>query len=147
MNTQAQYPVMTIAHYVITRGFHQGRPLSNLQLQKILYFLQKDYLKTYGRPLYQEPIEAWLFGPVVRKVYFAYCAHGSNSILREYETEDLEEMDKIFIDPLIDKYRSETPWELVAETHKEGSAWSQIWNNGKGRKKEIPLDLIRTENI
>ena len=147
MNIKAPYSVMTIARYVITHSFKQRRPLSNLQLQKILYFLQKHYLQRYGRPLFQEPIEAWLFGPVVREVYFAYCAHGSSPILRVYDTSVLRQEDKGFIDPLIDKYRSETPWELVAEAHKEGSAWFQTWRNGAGRNEEIPLELIRNENI
>ena len=40
-----------------------------LKLQKLLYFCQGHHLAQFGRPLFEEPLEAWDKGPVVRDVY------------------------------------------------------------------------------
>lgn len=36
---------LTLAQYVVTKCVHDGCPISNLQLQKILYFIQAAALK------------------------------------------------------------------------------------------------------
>ena len=46
--------------------------LTNMKLNKLLYFAQGYYLKKYGRPLFDNAIEAWEHGPVVPEVYSAY---------------------------------------------------------------------------
>jgi uncharacterized phage-associated protein len=42
-------------------------PISNLQLQKILYYIQKTFLEN-GMVAFDDEIEAWKFGPVVPAV-------------------------------------------------------------------------------
>lgn len=64
--------VLTLAKYIVTKCVRDCCPISNLQLQKILYFIQVDALKTTGEPAFLNNIEAWQFGPVVPEVYYYF---------------------------------------------------------------------------
>ena len=74
------YRVIDVAQYIIRRCHLQGRSISNLKLQKILYFVQAQYLVTTGNKCFSEDIEAWDFGPVVPVAYHYYKAYGSANI-------------------------------------------------------------------
>jgi len=54
--------------------------ISNLKLQKLLYYAQGIHLALYGKPLFNDPIEAWQYGPVVDSVYQTYKTNGSDAI-------------------------------------------------------------------
>ena len=136
------YSAVELSKYIITKCAMDNKPISNLQLQKILYFIQKEYLQKKGVPAFEDPIEAWQFGPVVPNVYYRFCGYGGMPILSEY-TSDICEEDKKFIDPLVDEKRCLDPWDLVKETHKAGSAWSYTYANGIGNHRTRSLELIK----
>lgn len=46
-----------------------GGPMSHLKLQKILYYAQSIHLAYFDAPLIDDDFQAWLHGPVSRKVY------------------------------------------------------------------------------
>ena len=58
----------------------QGDSLSNLKLQKLLYYAQGFHLAIKNEPLFDEDIEAWTYGPVVPSVYNQYSQHGGDPI-------------------------------------------------------------------
>ncbi len=74
------YDIYDIAEYVIKRCNEQGKSISNLKLQKILYFIQAAFLVRVGKPAFDNEIEAWDLGPVVPAVYVKYRLYGSASI-------------------------------------------------------------------
>ena len=135
------YQALDIAKYVITKCTTDHCPISNLQLQKILYNLQKDYLKKNG-VLFIDTIEAWQWGPVIPNVYRVYCVYGSMKIEEVYNI-NLPESVKRIIDPIIVQKRNINPWLLVDETHKKNGAWDRIYRNGAGNKMAIPCELIK----
>lgn len=59
-----------------------GDLLTNLKLQKLLYYAQGWHLGLYGEPLFGDPLEAWVHGPVVASVYreFRHCGYGPISL-------------------------------------------------------------------
>jgi Uncharacterized phage-associated protein len=57
-----------------------GDIISNLKLQKLLYYVQGFALAMYDKPLFDEDIEAWMYGPVVPCVYQEYKEFGSGAI-------------------------------------------------------------------
>ena len=65
-----------------------GDSISNLKLQKLLYYAQGFYLVLYDRPLFPEAIKAWEHGPVVPQIYHEYKERGAGAI--PVETVDLE---------------------------------------------------------
>lgn len=134
---------MQISHYIIEKCSNENKPISNLQLQKILFYVQKTALQSStARPLFNDDFVAWKFGPVIEEVYYAYCVFGAMPIRRTYNAE-IDSKVKLLIDPIINKKRELDPWDMVAETHKEGGAWYITYNNGIGNGRIIDKQLIR----
>lgn len=136
------YSALDVAKYVINKCTVENHPISNLQLQKILYFLQLKYLVDNGRVLFTDEIQAWQFGPVVPEVYYQYCGFGSMAITMNYEI-NIDVDDSNQIDAIVEQKRCKNPWDLVEETHSEGKAWAIIYRNGLGNHMIIPVELIR----
>lgn len=135
-----------IAKYVITECVKKNTPVSNLHLQKILYYIQVACLKKLNKPCFNDPIEARMFGPVVRNVYRQYSCFGSMPIDWNYDKKDIPDLDtaiKDIIDTVIEQTSSKDPWDLVKDTHKKGKAWSEIYDGGKGNYEVIPIGLLR----
>lgn len=139
------YEAIDLAKYVVTKCINENCPISNLQLQKILYYIQKEFLQTKNIAAFSDNIEAWQFGPVVPNVYYHFCGFGAMpiSILRQEDSLGIEAEDILMIDAVVEKKRILNPWDMVEDTHKEGGAWARIYKDGLGNRKIIPIDLIR----
>ncbi|MDX2267707.1 MAG: DUF4065 domain-containing protein [Bryobacter sp.] len=70
-----------IANYFLaTLDSEAGDLMSNLKLQKLVYYAQGFHLALYDKPLFDSPIEAWAHGPVVPELYHRFKAYGANAI-------------------------------------------------------------------
>ncbi|HIS83083.1 TPA: DUF4065 domain-containing protein [Candidatus Scatenecus faecavium] len=136
------YYVTEIAKYIITYCSNKKRPISNLKLQKLLYFLWIDYFKKNNCSLFNENICAWQFGPVVPEVYYEFCSYAGSPINKIYDIVIYNQNDSVIINNLIDKYIEFSASKLVEMTHKAFKPWSIIYNNGAGLRNIIPFDLI-----
>ena len=58
------------------RELEAGDTISNLKMQKLLYYAQGHFLATYKKPLFDDKIEAWKYGPVVKEVYDKFKIYG-----------------------------------------------------------------------
>lgn len=81
--------VMLIADYIIKRAQELSHPLTNIELQKYLYYLNAKFLVVTDNPLFLEPIEKWKFGPVIPEVYHEYKFYGAKEIDRVSDHEEL----------------------------------------------------------
>ncbi len=108
-----------------------GWRLSNLQLQKMLYMADMNFVGRYGERMINENFEAWDYGPVLPSLYHKAKAFGakavpnvfwgSTSIRGSREAEMLQEA--------WDNLQTMTPGELVENTH---------WFNGAWAKRYVP---------
>ena len=133
-----------LAKYIVNKCYKEGCPVSNLQLQKILYYIQREFLQNLDKPAFPEEIEARQFGPVVRVVYNRFCGYGSMPIRANYSiqiTASHEEKERI--DRVVEEKRVLKPWNLVESTHEPGKSWSLVFKNGEGNYKIIPKQLIK----
>lgn len=140
------YKALDVARYVINCSNEYRYEISNLKLQKLLYFIQAFYLSSGNcTPCFDDEIEAWKFGPVVKCVYEEYRQFGANNIPRVYEytvfdsekaetkvyeySDDIikkEDRDKILL--LIKSFSSFTASQLVDITHRQ-SPWLNACNS------------------
>lgn len=81
MDEKGRYSVKTIAEYIIDYCDKHLGGVSNLRLQKLLYFVQVEFVKTYNYAAFKEEIEAWSFGPVVPQIYRKYKIFGRENII------------------------------------------------------------------
>ena len=128
------YRATDIAKYVIYFSSIKNRSVSNLKLQKILYFIQAEFLIRKGCRCFSDIIEAWDFGPVIPLVYKEFRIYGGADIPRR-EGVDLsfeEEVDRDIVDEISTICFDYTASELVAITHNQTpwiSAYKKYCNN------------------
>ena len=136
------YKAMDLANYIVDKCIKDNTPITNLQLQRILYFVQKDFLKR-GSRAFSDDIEAWEFGPVVPNVYFYFCGFGATPISISRDSVPNLTSDKNIIDNIVEAKRDLDSWATAKETNKITGAWSKVFNDGKGSQHIIPVDLIK----
>lgn len=76
------YDVLDISRHIINYSDEKDYGVSNLKLQKLLYFVQAYFMleKKDHAPCFHEKIEAWDFGPVVPEAYQEWAQYGSCDI-------------------------------------------------------------------
>ena len=104
-------------------------------------------MHSLNRPAFIESIEAWPFGPVVPDVYYYFCGAGAMRIGVCSAPDDtilsMSENERRIIDSIIESKRTLNPWDMVAETHKQGGAWDCVYRGGYGNREIIPISDIR----
>ncbi len=136
------YSALSVARFVISYCNTKGYPISNLKLQKIMYYVWIDYYNETQQPLYNDSICAWQLGPVVPEVYYEFCSFAGTPIAKEYESE-LTKEDEVIVGGIVDQYIRVSASTLVSRTHQHGGAWDAIYCNGAGRRDIIPFTLIK----
>lgn len=154
------YNVLEICRHVINYSNEHDYGISNLKLQKVLYFIQAYFLinKIDHTPCFDEKIEAWDFGPVVPEAYHEYKQYGSgdiptiksyflfdngniwNSKRVEYDNDIISPDDKKLIDKVIDKFANYSATDLVSLTHRQ-SPWIDAY--APYQNNEITIESIR----
>ena len=102
------YKAKDVAAYIINKQVDDGCPISNLKLQKILYFVQAEFLVSKDEPCFDDIIEAWDFGPVIESVYNVYAVNGGNLIFSPSESTSgyrIKHNDRELIDGILDKVK------------------------------------------
>ena len=98
-----------------------GDFISNLKLQKLVYYAQGFYLALHGKPLFSETIEAWMHGPVIPELYHLYKEYGSGPIPKPLDVDfsryDIEV--KTLLDEIYVTYGQYSAWKLRELTHEE----------------------------
>ncbi|HEX4332110.1 MAG TPA: type II toxin-antitoxin system antitoxin SocA domain-containing protein [Usitatibacter sp.] len=109
----------TVARYIV--GFFQevGDPVTNLKLQKLLYYVQGWHLAVFGAPAFGDRLEAWVHGPVQPGVYGEYKHNRWNPIVGEVAKPEIEQEMAELIDEVLASYGEETGWALERRTHNE----------------------------
>ena len=141
--------VILLSKYIVTKCVKDDCPITNLQLQKILYCIQRYFLKHNSAAFYDE-FEAWHFGPCIPNVYYHFCGFGAMPITNTYNTSllDFNKETKRVIDDFIEKKRTLAPWDFYDEIMGEGSAWKKAYEPQVGFLKSfkaISFESIRAE--
>lgn len=74
------YNTINLANTVLDRAFTERVPITPMKLQKILYFLNAEYVKRTGRMLQDEPFLRWKYGPVAYSVWAEFSSFRANPI-------------------------------------------------------------------
>lgn len=131
-----------VANFILDVCDREGRPITNLSLQKIVYFCHVWSLIEMGRPLVKHQFEAWQYGPVLQYVYREFKAFDRTPIKGRAEGVDPQTGEKRTVvydfDPDTDEllrkvvnfYSRLSASELVNLSHVEGGPWHRVWNHG-----------------
>ncbi|MDN8592007.1 DUF4065 domain-containing protein [Paenibacillus sp. 11B] len=124
------------------------KPVTQLKLQKLLYYAYAEYLLKTGRKLFREPIVAYKYGPVVEEVYQVQRHNGSSvivmeddefqlstgaslpaSVVRVLGSEDGVEATVCILE-VVGRYFDLDARELVDKTHQVGGPWDTVYLEG-----------------
>lgn len=126
-----------IANEILQRAWQEGLELTQIDIQKISYFLHGHHLRDHGKPLISTQFEAWDHGPVQRSLYDAFKHYGDQPIdepackfdpIKRTTHEFPRLTDNAAISTIethLNKYLEIPSFELVDITHRPGTPWSQ----------------------
>ena len=130
-----------IANFVLDFCDERGRGVSNLSLQKIVYFCHVWSLIHLGRPLVKHQFEAWQYGPVLQYLYREFKKNddqpitgranrinpesGQKEVVRYWFDEETQEL----LERVVDFYSRLRSSDLVALSHAKGGPWDEVWNH------------------
>ncbi|MDU5215520.1 MAG: DUF4065 domain-containing protein [Finegoldia magna] len=121
-----------------------NRIQSELKLQKLMYFSQRESLCLTGHQLFDEEFEGWIHGPVLPSL--RYCLENSEVFDIEGGF-SLTEEEKYVIDNTIAQYAKYDAWYLRDLSHEE-YCWQKS-REGLTEKQQgfnkIKLDDIRVD--
>ena len=130
-----------VADYFLTRvKEEEGDLISNLKLQKLLYYAQGFHLALFDDPLFPEPIEAWNHGPVVPEIYHRYKEFGSNALPQPEDFDSARYSGEVtgFLDEVYNVYGQFSAWKLRQMTHEEPP-----WKEAYAFRGVISLDSMK----
>ena len=136
------YSVLNIANKIIaSTNTEQGETISNLKLQKLLYYMQGFFIAVFDKKLFENEIEAWQYGPVVREMYEHFKEFGSGTITLKADVEilDLSEAESQLFNDVMEEYGQFSAIKLMNMTHEE-LPWKNVFN--KNPQGEISYDLL-----
>jgi uncharacterized phage-associated protein len=103
---------LNASRYFIMRAYEDRMEatITNMKVQKLLYYSQSLHLALYNEPLFDEEIQAWRYGPVCPPAYRFYC---------EFEAKQLPIPDKTTIEnfDFEQKKLLEEVWEFFGSYH------------------------------
>lgn len=154
------YDVLDVCKYVIKYSNDKDYGISNLKLQKLLYFIQAYFLIVTedSTPCFYEDIEAWSFGPVVPIAYERYGRFGSCDIPREkferiktfngdwiimdVDYNIIKKVDKKKINEVIDGLRNFGATDLTYITTHQ-TPWEKSYKMNGSLRNVITIDLMK----
>ena len=117
-------PIEEVANYFLDKlDIETEDCISNLKLQKLVYYAQGFVMALTDKKLFDEPIEAWEHGPVVRSLYQKYKENGSAAITKtkDLEYKSLSKYPEVMeiLDEVYQVYGQFSAWKLRNMTHDE----------------------------
>lgn len=108
-----------VCNYLLQICYECGDYLTNLKLQKLVYYAQAWHLALYKEPLFSNDCQAWVHGPVFTSVYHRFNQYGWNPIQYEHIKVNLAPNIKSHLDEIFRVFNRFTASELEQMTHQE----------------------------
>ena len=121
------------AYYLINKFNDNEADVTNIQIQKLMYFFEAYYMNTYENveKLYECNFCAWAWGPVAIPLYKEFRKFGNKPIVLTEENKkdgnSITNEKKQLLDAIYYAFKSMTSAQLVGITHMENSPWDKVW--------------------
>ena len=126
---------LILANNILQRAFCDPiYSVTPMKLQKLLYFVYKEYYQRYRQRLFSEEFLAWKYGPVLQSVYYEFKHFGASPITKfgkdangdvlvvdEYKSPQIKEA----LDIVWTKYKCFSGINLSTLTHQQDTAWDK----------------------
>ncbi len=134
-----------VANHILDLAKKNKDTVTPMQLIKLVYMCHGWMLGLYGRQLFNDDIEAWQYGPVIKSVYSQVKKYRDKAVTHHLPSNKNEirfdEQETNVIEQVYKNYSGFSGVKLSALTHQAGSPWYKTWNSS-GRNAVISNDLI-----
>jgi uncharacterized phage-associated protein len=162
------YDALAVSNYLLDLAVRDGNKINPMKMQKLVYNAHGLCLAIYDRPLIDESVQAWAYGPVVPSLYHEFKRYGSGDISAKATKVDFSGPGRFsyqILTPTINdgcdgpqsKAQTmdllEAVWEAFGNlsaiqlsnlTHQPGTPWSVTVAKYPGKKGvEIPDELMK----
>jgi uncharacterized phage-associated protein len=132
MTVATSLSAQNVARWILLFSEEHGDALTNLRLQKLLYYAQAWHLALHNKPLFSEEVEAWIYGPVVPIVYRKYKRYRNMPITCDEELPALPNRAVSFLREILEVFGGYSSYQLERMTHNE-----KPWKKARG---DLPPD-------
>ena len=145
------YHVMQVAGAFIDLANRMDSRFTEGRLQKLLYIAQGWHLAITGKPLFESPIEAWNFGPLLPEVRESLKECGSHPITADYADSTLIDEESLASELILrvwDYHGESSGVELADITNSSKSPWRKVRalvGADADSHPMIPTEAIRKE--
>lgn len=141
MAKETIYDSVCVADYLVRNS---ERGLDPLQTLKLSYIAHGFTLALRDKPLLEDDVEAWQYGPVIRPIYNALPGGSAKITGKLLDKPALfDEDDKRILNTVLKKYGHLSGLTLSSLTHSKGSPWDETWQ-AYGKNAVIPQELIQS---
>jgi uncharacterized phage-associated protein len=131
------YPASLIAYAFVKKGIDEGKFVTQMKLQKMVYFAQGYHLAKYNEPLINENFQAWMFGPVVPEIYQDFKLYGSKLITdtASFMPSESDKKQYLLNNEAVDSINY--TWDVLKDfsamalsnwTHQPNTPWSKVYD-------------------
>ncbi|QBR84715.1 DUF4065 domain-containing protein [Legionella israelensis] len=116
--------VYQVADYFLDKASKEeddSEIISNLKLQKLVYYAQGFHLAMYDKPLFKEQLEAWTHGPVSPDLYHSKKQHKNGAVdpNPNFDNSVFTKEQQELLDEIYEVYGQFSAWKLRNLTHEE----------------------------
>lgn len=127
-----------VANYMLDHKGHSSVPLTNLSVQKLVFFAHGISISVTGQPLVRNSFEAWNHGPVVPALYEAFKSSRSSPLSKRalwYDWDndrhipvpaELDPRSATIVDVVLAVYGHLDGFALSDLTHEPGTPWYAV---------------------
>jgi len=137
---------INVAKYLLYKANFDGESITNLKMQKLLYYAQAWYLVNHSKPLFKDDIKAWKYGPIIEEAYhhFKRFRYSPISFLNSEKIENkIPAKEKIYLDEFYKTFIRFSASDLTQASHNDDP-----WKNTKqGETISIGSMMIFYKNL
>src|SRR5437016_3201734 len=126
------YDVLGVANDLLRLGRDENISVDPLKLQKLVYLAHGWHLAFTDQPIIDDQVEAWEYGPVVRRLYKEFKEFKASPINRPAKSPHSSPPPGSDSDQLVRRvwstYKPYSGIQLSTLTHQPGSAWDIVRN-------------------
>ena len=136
------HSALLVADYLLA---HRTRHFTPVHILVLTYICHGWTLALKNRPLIEDEVEAWEYGPVIRVLYNMFSKYGGDAITRlsacntdildsdavgAWKSSVGKELDEVrdVLDAVLDKYGKLTAEDLLRLMHRSDSPWIQCYD-------------------
>jgi len=115
-----KYTCFDIANYFLHKAKETGINVTNLKLQKLVYYAQAWHLAIHNEPLMEgAEFQAWIHGPVIHELWNEYRNCSYEPINEEVTPPELDARTNQFLEEVVEVYLDKDAYTMELMSHRE----------------------------